>query len=261
MGNHGMDKAPDFRKDEAAKVDRPNQHWNGLIGRGLFETVIVAVGVFLALAVDEWRERSEERQLAADARAALKIELLGNREALLTRIRRTSQLYVQTAAHPERVAQYIYDRRNRPLQLTDSAWTMTVETGAIRWLEPGEQAAVADVYAAYGRMRDIVLEELVRWTELAAFPATPTSAEDAEERDRAIRVWRAYALRTQMAECVSAGRHERALGARATVQQYMDFCAKRSPAEDPASIYREWKKLGWLSATPPQILSEPPEGQ
>lgn len=138
---------------------------------------------------------------------------------------------------------------------------MTIETGAIRWLEPAERARIADVYAAYERMRDIVLEEMVRWTELAAFPASTTSAQDIADRDRAIRIWRAYAVRTQMAECVSAGRHERALGANVAMGQILSFCAKRSPAEDPASIYREWKELGWTSPVPPQILSEPRAGR
>ncbi len=253
-----MNKAQEFREKESEPFDRPRRPWNALLGRGLFETVIVAVGVFLALFVDEWRERSEEWQLAQEARAALHGELLANREALLSRIRRTSQLYVQTAAHPDQVAHYVSERRNRPLQLTDAAWTMTVETGAIRWLEPGERTNLADIYAAHERMRDIVLEEMVRWTELAAFPSTPTSAEVVESRDRALRVWRAFAQRTQLAECISAGRYERALGAQVTIQQISDFCAKRSPAEDPASIYREWKRRGWASASPPQILSEAP---
>jgi hypothetical protein len=253
-----INKAHHVREENAEHADRTRPAWNALLGRGLFETVIVAVGVFLALFVDEWSERSEQRQLAQEARVALHIELLANREAVLVRLRRTSQLYVETAAHPDQVAKYVYERRNRPLQLTDAAWTMTVETGAIRWLEPDERAKFADVYASYERMRDLILEELVRWTELAAFLPTSSSADQVESRDRAIRVWRAFAQRAQLAQCVNAGRHERALGAHVDLQQISEFCAKRPPEEDPASIYRQWKKLGWLSPIPPQILTEPP---
>jgi hypothetical protein len=235
--------------------------WNELLAKALFEISIVAIGVFLALAVGQWRERSEERQLAQEARAALHSELLANREAVLSRFRRTAELYVQIPAHPDQVAQFVNERRNRPIQVTDAAWTMTVETGAIRWLEPPERTVIADVYNAYDRMREVVSEELIRWTELAAFPAEPASAGMLEDRDRAIRIWRAFAQRAQMAQCVNAGRHERALGGHVQMQQISDFCAKRSPAEDPASIYREWKKLGWLSPIPPQMLTEPPAGQ
>lgn len=237
------------------------QRWNELLGKGLFEIIIVAVGVFLALFVDEWRERSEQRQLAQEAREALRTELLANRDAVLSRLRRTSELYVQIPAHPDQIAQFVNERRNRPLQLTDAAWTMTVQTGAIRWLDPAERSTIADVYIAYGRMRDVVTEELTRWTELAAFPPTPSSAAMLEDRDRAIRVWRAFAQRAQMAQCVNAGRHERALGSHVTMQQISDFCARQSPAVGPAAIYREWNRFGWASPVQPQILSELPAGQ
>jgi hypothetical protein len=255
----GEEIEPDRRYAAGSRSDY--RRWNGILGRGLFETIIVAVGVFLALFVDEWRDRSEQRQLAQQARTALHAELLANREAVLRRLRRTSELYVQIPAHPDQIAQFIYERRNFPLQLSDGAWTMTVETGAIRWLDPPERTAIADVYAGYGRMRDVVSEELVRWIELAAFPSNPTSDRMQEDRDRAIRVWRAWAVRSQMAQCVNAGRHERALGAHVEMQQISEFCAKQSPAEDPAVIYVDWKKRGWLSPTLPQILSEAPASQ
>jgi hypothetical protein len=229
--------------------------WRALAGRGLFETVIVAVGVFLALFVDERRERSEQRQLASEARAALRTELLSNREAVLGRMRRTSQLYVQAALHPDEVPHYVFERRNTPLQLTDSAWTMTVQTGAIRWLEPEERTRIAEVYAGYQRMGDVIFEEMVRWTELGGFSDTPTPSE-IRDRDKAIRVWRAFAQRAQLAHCVNAGRHERALGARVRQQELMAFCVQRRPDEDPASIYSEWRKRGWLSTIPPRIFTQ-----
>jgi hypothetical protein len=247
-----MNKTPDVREENGKHVTLHSPAWNELFGRGLFETVIVAVGVFLALAVDEWRERAEQRQLGEEARAALHGELLANRDAVLRRLRRTAELYVQVPAHPDEISRFIYERRNFPIQLNDGAWMMTVETGAIRWLEPNERSAIADVYAGYGRMRDVVNEELIRWVELAAFPPKPASARMREERDRAIRIWQAWAVRSQMAQCVNAGRHERALGAHMSSLQISDFCARQSPAEDPVSIYREWKKRGWVSATPPR---------
>lgn len=244
------------RRRPQANIPRGHGPWNDVLRRGLFETVIVAVGVFLALFVDQWRVRSEERQLADEARAALRSEVLANREAVLLRLRRTSQLYVDVEAHPGQIDQYVFERRNRPLQMTDAAWTMTVQTGAIRWLDPAERARTAELYAGYERMRDIVSQEMVRWTELAAFPPTSASRETHGERDRAIRVWQGFALRSQMAQCVNAGRHERALGAQIGERELTDFCAKRRPEEDPALIYREWRKLGWTSSIPPRIVTE-----
>lgn len=251
-----MNKAQNPSRVTSAGSD--HHPWNALLGRGLFETIIVAVGVFLALAVDQWRERSEQRQLAQEARAALRAELMSNREVVLARIGRTSQLYVQAGAHPEQIAQFVFERRNRPPQLTDAAWTMTVQTGAIRWLDPVERARFAEVYAGYDRMRELISEELIRWTELAAFSGPGQSAGIEGQRDRAIRVWQAFAQRAQMSQCVNAGRHERALGARMDERALYDFCAKRRPEEGPASIYREWQRLGWASQIPPQIVEAPP---
>lgn len=134
---------------------------------------------------------------------------------------------------------------------------MTVETGAIRWLDRTERTRMAEVYAGYERMRDVVLEEMVRWTELAAFSPNLTTGER-RSRDQAIRVWQGFAQRAQMAQCVNAGRHERALGAEIGERELSDFCARRSAEEDPASIYREWKNLGWVSSIPPRILTQTP---
>jgi hypothetical protein len=257
---HGERETAASGRGDQSDLQSDLRPWDDLFRRGLFETVIVAVGVFLALAVDEWRERSEERQLADEARAALHSELLSNRESVVARLRRTSQLYVQAAAHPHQVGQFVFERRNRPLQLTDGAWAMTVETGAIRWLDATERTRIAEVYAGYERMRDVVFEEMVRWTELAAFSSAPASEELQGDRDRAIRVWQAFAQRAQMAQCVNAGRHERALGAQVGERELSNFCAGRKPEEDPASIYREWRRLGWTSSIPPRTLTEAPAG-
>lgn len=232
-----------------------------LLGRTAFEVAIVAVGVFLALAVGQRRERSEEHQLAAEARTALRAEIVSNREAILARMRRTAKLYGQVASHPDQVGQFVVERRNGPLLLNDGAWTMTVQTGAMRWLEPDERASFAEIYAGQQRMRDVVSEEMARWTELAAFPSRPASVEGRDSRDRAIRVWQAFAQRAQLALCVNAGRHERALGARVPDEQLGEFCTARPPDEDPGSIYRDWKRFGWVSAHPPRLLTDDSRAQ
>lgn len=229
-------------------ADRP---WQAGLGRTLFEIMIVAIGVLLALAVDEWRERSEQRELADQARAALRAEILSNREAVLSRLRRTAQLYVRTTAHPDMVGKYVFELRHRALLVNDAAWTMAVETGAIRWLAPAERRDFAEVYAGQQRARDVIFEEMIRWTDLGGF------SEEASNRDRALRVWQAWAHRAQFALCVTAGRYERTLGAELTEQDLLNFCAERPPVEDPSSLYREWKKLGWASSIAPRILAQP----
>lgn len=246
----------DLAKNSAAATEpSSSRSWEAILGKAIFEILIVAVGVMLALAVDEWRERSEQRSLADDARAALRAEILSNREAVIARLRRTAELYVQTAAHPDQAGKYVSERRNRTLFVNDAAWTMAVETGAIRWLGPSERTNFAELYAGQQRARDLVSQEMTRWTELGGIPPAAPAAEVDASRNRALRIWQAWVQRAQFSLCVSAGRYERALGAVVPEQELVEFCAARRPDEDPASIYREWRKLGWVSSTAPRTLA------
>lgn len=240
----------------AGQADMANARgrWDALLGRGLFETVIVAVGVLLALMVDEWRQSREQRQLADEARTALRAEILANREALIERMRTTSRIYAAATAEPAQVSQFVFERRNRPLLVNDSAWTMTVQTGAIRWLAPEERSVFARVYAGHDRMREVVAHELVRWTELAAFAPDSGAAETLRDRNRAIRVWQAFAQRAQFALCMNLARHEEALGALIPNQEVTRFCVRVPADRDPAMIYGEWKRRGWTSSSSPAIL-------
>lgn len=233
----------------------PKRRWNDLLGRGVFETVIVAVGVFLALMVDQWREDSEREQLADEARAALREELLTNREGVVQRMIVTSNVVAAAQSGPMEVARLVIERRNRPLLTYDAAWTMTIETGAIRWLEPSERKRFAMVYGSHERLREVISNELIRWTELAAFAPGPESQETAQSRNQALRVWQAFAQRSHFALCVNLGRHEQALGAPIPHRPLMKFCVERPATEHPRGIYREWRKRGWTSDTLPQSIA------
>lgn len=232
-------------------VDPNGRRWSDLLGKGIFETVIVAIGVLLALMVDQWREDADRKRLADEARTALRAEVLANREALIERFRTTAAILSAASENPERVGQFVFERRNRPLLVADSAWTMTLQTGAIRWLEPEERAMFARVYAGHERMREVVANELVRWTELAGFEEQQSSPEDTRQRRRAIRIWQAYAQRTQFALCMNMGRHEQALGASIPNAKLSDYCVRVPATRPPEAVYGDWAERGWVSANPP----------
>jgi hypothetical protein len=244
---------------DAAAPSAPakSRHWDEVLGRALFEILIVAVGVLLALAVDEWREKAGQRELADEARSTLRAEILSNREAVISRLRRVAQLYAMTEASPERVGDFVFERRNMALLLNDSAWVMAVETGALRWLTPAERARIAEIYAGHQRMRDVVAQEMANWAELAAFPVGDLPPAMDHERQRAVRVWQAYAQRAQLAQCASIGRYERALGANVSDSALVEFCRATPPTQDPSVFYRIWERRGWVSPTRPTILREP----
>ena len=251
-----MSKAQDPLPPPSEPVDLAvsTRRWNDILGRGLFETAIVAVGVLLALAVDEWREQSQQRALADEARSALHAELLSNRESLIERFRTTTAILAASAQHPSRVGELVFERRNRPLLVNDAAWTMTVETGAIRWLRPQERAILAKVYAGHERMREVVANELERWTELGGFEREGPP-EESRERDRAVRIWRAYAQRTQFAICMNLGRHEQALGASIPDPDLTQYCVSFPATRSPGTLYSDWMERNWVSPTPPRAFS------
>ena len=227
------------------------------MGKALFEILIVAIGVMLALAVDEWREKAQQRQLADEARATLREETLDNRDAVIRRMRRTAELFLLAQRNPDRIGDYVFERRNMHLLIRESAWVMAIETGALRWLSAAERASIAGIYAGHQRMRDIVNQEMLNWAELAAFQGPAFSRQVEQDRDRAIRVWLALAQRAQLAQCATVGRYEQALGAKVPDVALVEFCRRRPAWEDPADLYRAWEKLGWVSASKPKALTRP----
>lgn len=252
-----LEVEPTDQDQGSAALPGKARHWDEILGKALFEILIVAIGVLLALAVDEWREKSEQRQLADEARSMLRSEILANREAVISRLRRIAQLYRLTETAPSQVGDFVFERRNMALLLNDSAWVMAVETGALRWLEPSERASVAEIYAGHQRMRDVVSEELSKWVELAAFPTGPLPPDQERQRSGAIRIWKAYAQRAQMAQCASLGRYERALGAKVSDRDLVEACRTTPPTQDPSDFYRIWRKRGWVSSYLPAILTPP----
>lgn len=239
---------------ERSTVSFEPRKWWVTLQRALFEILIVAIGVLLALAVDEWREHRQQRQLADAARAAFRAEVLANRDRVILRLRRVSQLYGLVSANPHKASRFVFERRSRPLLLYDAAWISAVQTGALRWLSPAEQTMFAELYTAQSHTRELADQEITSWTELAASDPNAISAEDTSDRSRRVRIWLAYAQRVQLSQCVNAGRYERVLGATVRVEQLIEFCSSQPADEDPVLIYRRLKQRGWTSGLEPRAL-------
>jgi len=237
---------------------RPDwQHWQQTLRHGVFEVVIVAIGVVLGLAVNDWQGNVQRRQLASEARSALHSEIVANRNLVFARLRITAKLYALVSAHPDQVGKYVFERRNQPLLLSNSAWLLALDSGAARWLTTEERTSITGIYAEQDHIGELATEEMAKWTELAAYVGPAGNPDDAAAEKRAVRVWLAYAQRVQLGECIQAGRYERALGSTAALANFFNFCVTRRPEEDPGILYREWRMRGWISPKSPRLEDGP----
>ncbi len=103
--------------------------------KAVFEIAIVAVGVLLALIVDEARQSSADRELAEEARSALEAEVQENRVRLATKLTLLHQAYLTLQQDPGAGPRLVAQGANFQIVMTDAAWTMAMQTGAIRLLD------------------------------------------------------------------------------------------------------------------------------
>jgi hypothetical protein len=222
-------------------VPRPIHGWKQFFN----EIIVIAIGILIAFGVDKWRDSMTENRLAEETRGSLQDEIRSNRDVVIERIRRISAVYRLTLEHPEEVGDYVFQRRNRPLLVSDAAWTMAVQTQALRQLAPAERDRMGRYFISQQHTRELADEEMAKWTELAAYRPQGGNTVNAVDRSRAILRWQAYAVRVQLAQCAALGGIERALGSNVPVARYEESCAEFSPDVDPAYIYKEWSRRGW----------------
>ena len=121
-------------------------------GRVFVEVALITVGVFLALLVDEWRERAEHRQLADDTLRRIRTEFRTNRAAV-------ASVKDKHVAYLKRISDYFNaDATARasmsypflptdPAFLEYTAWDLALATQALGYLDPDLAQATAHVYA------------------------------------------------------------------------------------------------------------------
>jgi len=196
--------------------------------KALFEIAIVAIGVLLALGVDEIRELRTERLLADEARVALRTEVDQNRVRLITKLAMLHRSDQVLANDPTLAPTLVQQRSNIQITLVNAAWTLALQTGALRLLEPAERQSFASIYTSQEVYNQLLTEEMNRWTALAA----PTG--DAS----AVTVWRAYALRVALGDCIVSIRIERFRNPRLPSSRLQRACEAYRPSVPPETLYR-----------------------
>lgn len=132
----------------------PRRRWNA--GRPLLEVVLIALGVFLGLAGEQWRERAARRERADEALRRIRAELAANREE----VRRVADYHVDAQqrltayfAMPaaKRAAEGFSLEGIQPAQFEHTAWQLAQDIQALVDIDPELSFALARVYGVQSR--------------------------------------------------------------------------------------------------------------
>ena len=124
----------------------------GSYGKMAFEVALIALGVFLGLLADQWRERGEHHQLAEDTLRRFRAEFAGNRAAVAAVVDKhraaVDTLHTYFIADAAARAKLPYPfMPTDPAFLEYTAWDLAIATQALSYVDPDLAQSVAHVYA------------------------------------------------------------------------------------------------------------------
>jgi hypothetical protein len=198
--------------------------------KALFEIAIVAIGVLLALGVDQLRQSWSDRMLLTETRDALRTEVDNNRVRLVTKLAKIHDAYRALEADPAAGPRLVEQRANYQIELAETAWSMAQQTGALRLMDAKERQAFATSYASHDIYNRILGEEMNHWAELAV----------STRGDRSVTLWRAYALRAGGGACISLMRIERYSHPEVPIARLQQGCRGYTPSMPPQQIYQRF---------------------
>ncbi|MFL6762465.1 MAG: hypothetical protein ACJ8FB_07890 [Sphingomicrobium sp.] len=198
--------------------------------KALFEIAIVAIGVLLALGVDEIRQTRSDRALVGEIDSSMRAELEQNQVRLVTKLAMLNHAFSALEADPAAGPRLVAQRANFQIELADAAWRMAQETSALRLMGAKKREAFATVYASHAIYNRILAEEMNRWAELAA----------STSNDRSVLIWKAYARRVGGGACISLMRIERIRNPEVPIARLQQGCADYTPSVPPEVIYRKF---------------------
>lgn len=214
---------------DASRATGPLRWEPSKVRHGLFEIAIVAIGVILALLVDEWRQSRSDRDLRDQTRAAITREIDENRARLATKFAMMHDSYVALGDDPSRGPALVTRPSNLQLELSEAAWSNALNSGSLRLLPLDEQGELSTVYGTNAIYQSLIRTEMQYWTELAI--------DGADQRD--VQRWRVYAQRLSISGCLALLRLELLRNPRFDVDKVQPVCMRNRPERAPADLYRE----------------------
>ena len=204
----------------------------------LIEILIVATGVFIALAVDEFRQAVARRSLVAETRSALRNEILSNRSRVLFKLQLIHDAALTLDQHPENAAQLVSRRANSLIVPFEAEWTFATQNDVLRYLPITERRRLMNAYVINAGYTDIVRDEMNAWTAMAATQGAAASPDEVRERTKDFALWRAYAERLALASCVNLANLQNAIDNDRGGPAPLKLCADFRAQSNPALIYR-----------------------
>jgi hypothetical protein len=153
----------------------------GSYGKILLEVALIAIGVFLALWVDQWRERAAHHELAEATLRRFRTEFTANRKAVAGVLdKHASSLdHIRTyfGADPATRSNMKYPfMATNPAFMEYTAWDLALATQALNYIDPDLAQTVAHVYAVQRQLdsatHDITLVMYSRGGDSDPIPLT-----------------------------------------------------------------------------------------
>ena len=144
------------------------------------EVVLISAGVFLGLMGEQWRERSEHRELAEESLRRFRTEITTNRDALASRkdyhatLKQELTTYFDSDAPrtPERFGQTVHMTSGiSPVFFEQAAWDLAIATQALAYIDADLAFALSRLYTtqqAYGELQRAIVQSTIygqSWTQ------------------------------------------------------------------------------------------------
>ena len=137
-----------------AQTSPPQRRWNA--GRSIAEVVLIALGVFLGLAAEQWRDRADRNERAAETLRRIRAEMAANRDEVKRvvdyHLKARLQLRDFIAAPAAKRSQMSVRMEGiLPAQFEQTAWQLALATQALVDIDPDLSFALARIYGVQAR--------------------------------------------------------------------------------------------------------------
>ncbi len=144
------------------------------------EVVLISAGVFLGLMGEQWRERTEHRELAAESLRRFRTEITTNRDALVSRkdyhatLKKELTTYFDSDAPktPARFGETVHMTAGiSPVFFEQAAWDLAIATQALAYIDADLAFGLSRVYTIqqeYGGLQRAIVQSTIygqSWTQ------------------------------------------------------------------------------------------------